>query len=159
MTCSARVTKPERTSAVYKEALPCSTARIRSIPAPVSTLRVGRSLSSPDSPRKCWVNTRFQISTNRFSASSFAGPPSGPCSGPKSKKISVEGPQGPVSPISQKLSLSSRWILLGSRPTTSVQMPSASSSVTWHVTQRRSPSMPRTSVTNSQAHGIASALK
>ena len=44
-------------------------------------------------------------------------------------------------------------------PTWSIQMRSASSSETCTVTQIRSPSMPRTPVTNSQAHAIASDLK
>ena len=74
-------------------------------------------------------------------------------------KISDEGPHGPVSPISQKLSLSSRWMRSRGTPTPSAQMSSASSSEMWQVIQSRSPSSPSTSVTNSQAHGMASALK
>ena len=159
VTRCASLTRADRTSAEYNDGLPCRTPRIRSRPAPVSTFRVGRSVSAPVSPRKYWVNTRFQISTKRCSASSFAGPPSGPCSGPKSKKISEDGPHGPVSPISQKLSLSRRWMRSRGTPTPSAQMSSASSSETWHVIQIRSPSTPRVSVTNSHAHGMASVLK
>ena len=51
------------------------------------------------------MKTRFQISTNR-SPSSF-GEPGGPPAifEPWSKNISEHGPQGPVAPIDQKLSL------------------------------------------------------
>ena len=51
------------------------------------------------------MKTRFQISTNRSPSSS--GLPGGPPAmwSPWSKKISEHGPQGPVSPIDQKLSL------------------------------------------------------
>ena len=48
---------------------------------------------------------------------------------------------------------------LGARPTLSIQICSASSSSSWTVIQRRSPSWPRTSVSSSQAIGMASALK
>ena len=47
----------------------------------------------------------------------------------------------------------------GGRRPTSAQISSASSSETWQVIQMRSPSRPRTSVMNSHAHGMASALK
>ncbi len=75
-------------------------------------------------------------------------------------KISESGPHGPVSPMAQKLSSSPmRWIRSGGRPTLSIQICSASSSVSWTVTQRRSPSKPKTSVSSSQAIGMASSLK
>ena len=64
-----------------------------------------------------------------------------------------------MSPISQKLSLSRRWMRSRGNPTLSAQISSASSSEVWTVTQMRSPSRPSTSVTNSHAHGMASALK
>ncbi len=44
-------------------------------------------------------------------------------------------------------------------PTSSCQSASASSSVSWTVTQMRSPSSPVTSVTNSHAQAMACALK
>ena len=44
-------------------------------------------------------------------------------------------------------------------PTTSCQICSASSSEVWTVIQMRSPSKPRSSVTYSHAHGMASSLK
>ena len=47
----------------------------------------------------------------------------------------------------------------GRTPTTSRQIASASSSEVWQVTQRTSGSSPNSSVTSSQAMGIASALK
>ncbi len=132
---------------------------MRSRPAPVSTFLVGRSVSEPSAPRKDWVNTRFQISTKRSSASGLAGPPSGPRRGPKSQNSSELGPHGPTSPISQKLSAPSRWIRSVGKPTASAQISWASSSLVWMVTQMRSPSRPRTSVSSSQDHGMASALK
>ena len=55
------------------------------------------------------MNTRFQISTKRSSLT--AGPPPGPCSGPRSQKISELYPHGPVSAIFQRLvSSPRRWI-------------------------------------------------
>ena len=51
-------------------------------------------------------------------------------SGPRSRWISLHGPQGPVSPISQKLSFSSkRCTRLGGRPLMRRHNPSASSSL------------------------------
>ena len=44
-------------------------------------------------------------------------------------------------------------------PTTSCQIFSASSSLSWTVIQMRSPSKPHSSVTSSQLYGIASSLK
>ena len=44
-------------------------------------------------------------------------------------------------------------------PTTSCQIFSASSSLSWTVIQMRSPSNPHVSVTSSQLYGIASSLK
>jgi hypothetical protein len=45
------------------------------------------------------MKTRFQISTYR--SSSVAGPPSAPYAGPRSKKISEQGPAGPGWPVDQ----------------------------------------------------------
>ena len=82
--------------------------------------------------------------------------------------ISEQGPQGPVSPISQKLSLRpkrSTWE--GSTSVASRQIRSASSSAgrpsasspPKTVTHSRSLGSFQTPVRSSQAHGIASALK
>ena len=77
----------------------------RSSPMPVSMFFFGRSLTMrksvfdfTSSMRYC-MNTRFQISTYR--SSSVAGPPSMPYSGPRSKKISEQGPAGPGCPVCQ----------------------------------------------------------
>ncbi len=82
-----------------------------------------------------------------------------PTSGPKSQNSSELGPHGPMSPISQKLSLSRRWMRSIGKPTSSTHSATASSSSTWQVTQMRSPSRPSVSVENSQAQRMASALK
>ena len=63
------------------------------------------------------------------------GRPSAPNSGPRSQKISEFGPHGPVSAMRQKLSSSPRrWMRSAGSPTTSRQIFSASSSVSWTVT-------------------------
>lgn len=75
----------------------------RSSPMPVSTCREGSARSEPSACRSNWMNTRFQTSITSGSPvfTSFAAsrPPM------RSKWISEHGPHGPVSPISQKLSL------------------------------------------------------
>ena len=51
------------------------------------------------------------------------------------------------------------WMRSVGMPMESRQMPAASSSVEWTVIQRRSPSIFSTSVSNSQAQAMISALK
>ena len=141
------------------ESSPCTTGRTRSRPIPVSMFLRGSSLRVPSASRLYCMKTRFQISTKRASPPCF-GPPSSPYDAPRSMKISESGPQGPVSPIVQKLSSSPmRWMRSGRTPTLSIHSCSASSSPSCTVIQRRSPSRPKTSVSSSQAIGIASALK
>ena len=119
------------------------------------------------------MNTLFQSSMKRsFPAltPSFRSAPSresvsGP---PRSMWISVQGPQGPVSPISQKLSLRpKKSTCAGSTSVDSFQMRAESSSrgrpsfssPPNTVTHSRSRGRPHTFVRSSHAHGIASALK
>ncbi len=75
------------------------------------------------------MKTRFQISMKRSpSASALPGGPPGILS-PWSKKISEHGPQGPVSPMRQKLSWSAmRMIRSSGRPAIFFQIVAASSS-------------------------------
>jgi hypothetical protein len=75
---------------------------MRSKPMPVSTCLAGRGVSLPSGPRLNWINTRFQISITRASSALTRSPPF--LSGVRSMWISLHGPQGPLSPISQKLS-------------------------------------------------------
>src|SRR2546422_662431 len=84
-----------------------------------------------------------------------AGPPSGPYSGPRSTKISEQGPQGPAVCVHQKLAgspcgsnLPLRTIRSGARPTSSTHSWAASSSDSNTVTQRRSWSIPYRPVTS-----------
>ena len=71
---------------------------------PVSIEGLGSSTRVSASTCSYCMKTRFQISMKRSPSSS--GLPGGPpgISGPWSKKISEQGPQGPVSPMAQKLS-------------------------------------------------------
>ena len=71
---------------------------------PVSTLLNGKGCR----PSGRWsnsMNTRFQISSQRGQFSEWSGMQCGPSenSAPRSKWISLHGPQGPVSAIRQKL--------------------------------------------------------
>ncbi len=77
---------------------------MRSSPMPVSMEGRGRARRSPGPTCSYCMKTRFQNSRNRSPSSSAlpGGPPGS--SSPWSKKISEHGPQGPVSPIAQKLS-------------------------------------------------------
>ena len=119
------------------------------------------------------MNTRFHSSMKRslpaLTPISRLAPSVGSLPGPpRSMWISVQGPQGPVSPISQKLSRrSKRRTWLGSTSVSSSHRRSASSSAgspsasspPKTVTHKRSFGRPQTSVRSSQAHGMASALK
>ncbi len=138
-------------SVSHTASTPWSRQRIRSRPAPVSICGVGSGVREPSGAWSYCMKTRFQNSMKRSPWGSFSGPPSGPNSGPRSMCSSLHGPHGPVSPICQKLSLSPRrWMRSIGTPTTSCQIFSASSSLSWTVIQMRSPSKPHTSVTSSQ---------
>ncbi|OQC26079.1 MAG: hypothetical protein BWX71_01585 [Deltaproteobacteria bacterium ADurb.Bin072] len=81
---------------------------MRSRPIPVSMLGAGSGVRVPAESRLNCMNTRFQISRYRSQSHSPAlhsGLPH-PTVGPWSRMISEHGPQGPVSPMAQKLSLS-----------------------------------------------------
>ena len=74
---------------------------------PVSMLGLGRGVRTPSAVRLYCMKTRFQISRYR-SHSHLPMPQSGPqdMASPWSMRISEQGPQGPVSPMDQKLSFS-----------------------------------------------------
>ncbi len=89
------------------EYTPWHTAAMRSSPMPVSMEGLGSAVRVPSAAWSYCMNTRFQISRYR-SQSHLPMPQSGPqvmCS-PWSMRISEHGPQGPVSPMDQKLSFS-----------------------------------------------------
>ena len=131
---------------------------MRSRPAPVSMLGRGRGSTAPSTVRLYCMKTRFQISTNR-SCPAEGRPAVLPVAGALVEEELRARPRGPVSPMFQKLSSPRRWMRSAGTPTASRQICSASSSLSWTVIHSRSPSMPRTSVTSSQAKGMASALK
>ncbi len=78
---------------------------------PVSMQGAGRGLSVPVASRSYCMNTRFQISSQRSHSHStprHCRPAASSAQGSASpwwKWISEQGPQGPVSPMAQKLSL------------------------------------------------------
>jgi len=138
---------------------------------PVSTCRLGSGTSSLGERRLYWINTLFQISVKRPQSPLTAQTcPGSSCfsqaSGPRSQWISVQGPQGPVSAISQKLSLRpevTRW--LESKPGWLSQTCAASlssgicpSSSLKVVAQIRFLSKPHTWVSSSQDQEMASFL-
>ena len=113
--------------------LPWMTWQIRSSPMPVSTCWAGSSVSLPVASRLYWMKTLFQISITRGSSPltgarrPAARSASISACGLRSTLISVHGPHGPVSPISQKLSLApKKWTWSSGRPATSFQMAAAS---------------------------------
>ena len=124
----------------------------------MSTLGLGRGSRVPSSRRLYCMKTRFQ-SSNQRSQSQAPMAQTGAshrCSSPRSKTISLQGPQGPVSPISQKLSFRpSPTIRSGGRPAISCQSSKASRSSSSPsrkiVTQSRSFGSSKTSVRSSQA--------
>ena len=103
---STALSRTGRTWSVsYMLSTPCLMNAMRSRPMPVSMFFAGSSPTMSKSTfdrtlemRSC-MKTRFQISVNRLS--STAGPPSMPYSGPRSKKISEQGPAGPGRPVLQ----------------------------------------------------------
>ena len=80
-------------------------AHMRSKPIPVSTCFNNKSSKEPSGFRLYCIKTRFHTSITSGTPILTNGPPD--LSGVLSKCISVHGPHGPVSPISQKLSFSS----------------------------------------------------
>src|SRR5690554_6660079 len=71
-------------------------------------LGLGRGVMFPFSSRLYCINTKFQISNQRSQSHSPIAQTSAShfLSSPLSIRISLQGPQGPVSPIDQKLSFS-----------------------------------------------------
>ena len=139
---------------------------MRSSPMPVSMDGRGSGVMVPLASRLNCMNTRFQISSHR--SQSHAGPrqarPAASSaqgmSSPWWKWTSEDGPQGPVSPMAQKLSFSPRRRMRSSEnPATRFQRSNASSSSVKTVAMRRARSTPRSLVRNSQAKAMASALK
>jgi hypothetical protein len=140
---------------------------------PVSTWRAGSGLSEPSSWRLNSMNTRFQSSMKRSLPALTPRPLSAPSRGsvpgpPRSMWISVQGPQGPVSPISQKLSFFEKGRTCdGSMSVRSRHRRAASSSAgrpspaspAKTVAHRRSLGRPQTLVRSSQAQAMASSLK
>ena len=126
---------------------------MRSRPAPVSMLGRGSGSVVPSAARLYCMKTRFQISTNR----------SEPAEGRTAVRRRSRRPCRRRSPSSDRRvrcppsSRSCRRPAAGCareerRPSRS-RSASASSSLSWTVIHSRSPSMPRTSVTSSQAIG------
>ena len=140
--------------------LPCRTVDILSRPIPVSIDGFGRdSLFLFESCKYC-IKTRFHISTNLSPSSFFepGGPPS--TESPWSKKISEHGPQGPSSPIDQKLSsVEILIILLSENPETFFHISSASVSSLNTVRSNLLDGISNSFTNKSQASFIASSLK
>ncbi|SGA30944.1 Uncharacterised protein [Chlamydia abortus] len=80
----------------------------RSRPAPVSTCLLGKASREPSAERLNSINTRFQYSKKRSPSLSSRGEVAVPNDSPRSKRSSEQYPQGPVSAMLQKLSLSVR---------------------------------------------------
>ena len=127
---------------------------------------LGRGVIFPDASRLNCMKTRFQISSQR--SQSQAGPrhvrPAwtdghGKWS-PWWKWTSEHGPQGPVSPMAQKLSFSPRRRMRSSlMPATFFHSANASSSSVKTVALSRSFGSPSSPVRSSQQKATASALK
>src|SRR5678810_588704 len=141
--------------------------RDSSKPIPVSTCLSGNDSSFPFFDRLNWMNTLFHISITVPVSSLFTNEwPSLFAFGRLSKCISVQGPHGPVSPISQKLSFLLPINILSSGihffhslyASSSLGNPSFSSPSKM-VTYNLSLSNPYTLVNSSQLHSIASFLK
>ena len=88
---------PAKASVSNTLSTPWRVAMVRSRPMPVSTFFWARGSNFPSPTLLYSMNTLFQIS--RYLPQSQPALQSGPQAGrPVSKKISVSGPQGPVSP-------------------------------------------------------------
>ena len=88
---------------------------MRSRPMPVSMDGEGSGRRTPSGPWSNSMKTRFQSSTKRSLPCSIRrkGSPAS-MSSPRSKWISEQGPQGPVSPMAQKLSFLPKRKIRGS---------------------------------------------
>jgi hypothetical protein len=96
---------------------------------PVSIEGLGSGVRDPSAICSNCMKTRFQISTKR--SPSASGEPGGPPQilSPWSQNSSEQGPQGPVSPMDQKLSAPAmRMMRLSGRPVIFFQSSKASSS-------------------------------
>src|SRR6201996_4483254 len=142
---------------------------------PVSTEGFGSAFSSPLASRLNCINTKFQISTYRPHSH---GNTQSVCAsfddaGPISKKISLQGPHGPVSPIAQKLSFKPGIATTRSAAAPVAFHKSAASASTPSIFPGEVSAPPKTvkynfstgspnhsgDVTNSHAYAIASFLK
>jgi len=91
----------------------------RSKPMPVSTCFAASGENVPSAFALNWMKTWFQISMQRGEPEFTSWrPAASSLSGRRLKWISEHGPQGPVSPIIQKLSFLLPWTMwtFGSRP-------------------------------------------
>ncbi len=134
---------------------------MRSRPMPVSIEGLGRSTRSPGPRCSYCMKTRFQNSRNRSPSSSAlpGGPPA--TLSPWSRKISEQGPHGPVSPADQKLSDVAMRMILSSGEARHL-LPDAVGVLVVVIDgdeQALLGSRPKSLVTSSQASGIASSLK
>ncbi len=140
----------------------CITVAILSSPIPVSILGFGRGVSLPVLSLSYCMKTRFHNSLH-LSQSHFPIPHSGAShrsSSPLSMKISLQGPQGPISPMLQKLSFSPNLTILSAGiPVISCHSLKASLSSLYIVTHSLSLGRLNSSVKNSHANSIASFLK
>ena len=89
---------------------------------PVSMLGEGSRVMVPAASRLNCMNTRFQISRYRSHSQPtvHSGRPQ-PYPSPRSMMISEHGPQGPVSPMDQKLSFSPKRTMRASGSPTPVR--------------------------------------
>ena len=127
---------------------------------PVSIPVCCKGLSVPSAWRSNCMNTLFHTSKKRsHPQGTLQSALPQPNPGPRSKNISVHGPQGPTSPICQKLSSPSLKILCSGTPISSRQIANASSSEKCTETESFSLSKPMSCVKKFQAKGIASFLK
>ena len=95
----------------------CMMPVTRSKPMPVSTCLAGRGEKVPSGLALNWMKTRFQISMQRASPL-LTSDAFGVAGGSQVNMNFLHGPQGPVSPIIQKLSFLLPWTMwtFGSRP-------------------------------------------
>ena len=125
------------TSMSQIDVLPCTTSRMRSSPAPVSMLGFGQR-------RRGAVGSLVVLHEHEVPDLDVAvvvgrrTAARAPNSGPRSQKISDDGPHGPVSPmLPEVVSSPRRWMRSAGKPTSSRQMRSASSSSSCTVTHSR----------------------
>src|SRR3989338_6121396 len=121
---------------------------------PVSTEGFGKGVNWPSLLRLNCMKTKFHNSKSRSPSKFFLVT----LPDPKSHKISEQGPQGPVSPIDQKLSFSPRRKICSLETCFSQSFP-ASSSFSKTVTMSFSLGSFSVFVKNSHAKAMASSLK